>query len=143
MAAIRGRRRTPLIWALETYELHGRPTCSECTDRLKIKRGCPLDDSKAKGKAFRFESPYLGKESKLVYQCPVGLILRDSPWVYSMIDVANMSEHSPISDWNKFSLFAQTGVRLVNSERERLREAKRRNSSVFNDSSTGMRARNG
>lgn len=132
-----------MIWAIETYEQHGRPTCSECPPQWQKKRGCPLpgQEQEQAGPPFRYTSPALhGTEHAILKTCPVGKIRMDHPWVYDVIDAVGYSEHTSIRDYRKLPRFMHHAIRLVRSERERCRELKRELDQGFRDSAHGQRA---
>lgn len=72
-----------------------------------------------------FESPYLRTRGVELRECPVGLNLRESPWVFEVIETASMTDNCTPRDWYTLPAFYRKAVRVVRGERERIREAKR------------------
>ena len=74
--------------------------------------------------AWRFTSPLLNHEmpeSALIRECPVGLVLRDGPHVYDLISAHSYAENGALNPLDSPS-YLQAGIRVVASERARLRE---------------------
>ena len=133
-----------MIWALETYEQHGRPTCSECTETLKKRRGCrrPGSDYSGGSVVFRYTSPILVESGNdLLKECPVGKILREAPQTYDILDYSARIEATGVEEYSRLPRFMQQAIRLVSSERERLRELKEQKRKAAADSKFGMRRR--
>jgi Na+/H+ antiporter NhaD/arsenite permease-like protein len=52
------------------------------------------------------------------------VIIKNHPWVYEAIEYAGYAEHMTPPEYAQLSVFAKAVIRLVASERERLREIK-------------------
>ena len=88
-----------------------------------------------------YGSPMLqSEEDKRLYECPVGKVLRETPWVYDIYDLLNYAENTGIGDFQRLPAFAQQALRLGRSEQSRLLEARQREQKVSRDSKAGMRA---
>lgn len=73
---------------------------------------------------YRSSSPVLvGTDDSMVYECPVGMLLREAPWVYDVLAAAAYSESAGFEVLRQ-SAFLQSGIRLVQSEKSRHREAR-------------------
>lgn len=126
-----GCRNKKLIWALESYELLGRPTCSECNDQLRKKRGCFKPGYAIKGDtAWRFTSPRLQSEDNkpvpglnLLEECPTGAILREAPYIYDAIAAHNGLESGAFDPTLK-PRYLQECLRVIGAEKSRLWEMK-------------------
>ena len=152
-----GGRNKKLIWALESYERHGRPSCSECGDRLRKQRGCAKPGmEKVEGSScFRFTSPWLKDGDpmspegplrdgdRLLRECPLSVVLRNAPHVFSAIPLHGMVYESGSVDWFNLSPWAQSAVRVIGSERSRLRELERREKDSIRNSQIGIDVRRG
>ena len=133
----RGRRKK-LIRALESSELHGRPTCSECTERMKHVRGCkkPGHDYKMQGAPFTYSSPALqGEADRVMYECPTGYTLREAPHTFDVIESASLAENAGPDDIGRMSSYWHRAARVVASERIRLREAREHQRKAQGDAS--------
>lgn len=84
---------------------------------------------KQQGSPYRFTSPALQGKSKdhddsIMYECPVGYILREAPFVYDLLDAAVVTEHAGL-DFLSSSRYLQHAVRLISSEKSRTSELRR------------------
>lgn len=124
-----------MIWALETAERHGRPSCSECGEKMQKLRGCKKPGVNIEGSmAFRFTSPELYRMEKddavedgaysLLRSCPVGRILSDGPYVYDAIAAHSYAEAGALNPLEA-TQWLQQALRVVGSERARLRQMER------------------
>lgn len=119
-----------MILALEAAD-SWRLTCSECTPALQKQRGCkkPGFSIPLHGNPFRFDSPVLqpapdAKDSGLsiLYECPTGFILRESPWIYRLIEAASRDENLSPAEYGRMSTVYHSAARIYRSETARLRE---------------------
>lgn len=93
---------------------------------------------------WRYTSPELnGSGVDILYECPVGLILREGPQIYDAIEVANLSENMTPTEMRRLPVYMTGVMRLVASERSRLRDIKDRQEIAKRNSEYGMRRRNG
>lgn len=132
--------------------MHGRPSCSECNDKLRAQRGCRKPGYEVKGTmVWRFSSPMLvpakpvrppAVDPSILYECPVGLILRETPSIYTAIELATHAENGAI-DPTQQTAWAQSGMRVVASERARLRELRSKQQQSKGDAAYGARALRG
>ena len=132
--------------AMESAERHGRPTCSECNDMLRRKRGCkkPGFDLPQSGSPFVYSSPILqSPEDRVLRECPTGKILREAPEIYSIIESARMVEALTPDGFHRQPRYMQHAIRITSSESARLRELNRLEKTGFGDSAYGSRVRNG
>ena len=124
-----------MIWALEAAESFGRLSCSECTPEKQRKLGCGKDKVGVVGeRVFRSTSPSLlcdGKPGEL-RECPVGLVLREAPYVYKAISAASHVDNGS-SDPTAAPTWLQSMMRVVGSERARHRELKDKNRTTAGD----------
>lgn len=142
--------------ALEAYERHGRPTCSECNDRLRKQRGCKKQGFDVSGQqAFRFTSPLLYEREErekakqgthtIINECPVSYVLRHEPHVYEAINAHAYVENGALNPLTTPPWLRQA-IGVVGSERERLRrlgEKKKQSSSDSNYGARTLRASRG
>ncbi len=119
-----------MILALEAAD-SWRLTCSECTPALQKQRGCqkPGFNLPLQGNAFRFDSPALqpapGSKSpglSLLTECPTGFVLREAPWLYSMIEAAARDENLSPADRERMAPAYHVAARVYRSEVQRLNE---------------------
>jgi hypothetical protein len=110
------------VWALESAERHGRPTCTECTDKLRKKRGCKKPGFDVEGEsAFRFSSPLLNESgNEILRECPTGAVMRDAPWVYDVLGLYAYAEHGGF-EIQRQPRWVQSALQVIGSEKERLR----------------------
>lgn len=112
-------------------------SCSECTLGEMNRYGCGKDAGdiyKLSGAPHRWTSPILQcpppKDSQqynpenigLIYECPVGYLLREHSWVFDVIDTASRVEQCGPREWLALPRWFRHASRLVLSERQRLRE---------------------
>ena len=120
-----------------------RRTCSECSPKLQRHRGCHRPPSAAPpagyrdGAAMRFTSPLL--MDFVIYECPVGFVLREAPWAYDAIEATGTAENCGPREWAQLPLWYKHCVRLVRSERERLRERQNENRAAQRASGNRLR----
>lgn len=126
--------------ALETAERHERPSCSECSDLLRRRRGCRKPGYNVEGSmAFRFTSPDISEDKAIVRECPVGMLIRECPYIYDVINACGLVESGCV-DLLHAPLFLQSAYRVVSSERSRLRELKDKDRQTKRDSEYGRHA---
>ncbi len=120
--------------------MHGRPSCSECTDALQRQRGCfKPGRSVAGSRAFRFTSPALRPEDRVLRECPVGRVLREAPWSYDLLRAAAYAEQEGIGMLRQ-SRYLQQIVGIVASEKQRLREIEEKQERARRDATVGAAA---
>lgn len=130
-----------MIWALEAAERYERPSCSECSDRLKKQRGCKKPGMDIEGQMlFRSTSPLLLKNEKPdeLRECPVGFVLRECPQVYDAITAHAYSENGCFNPLES-PPWVQEMVRVVGSERARHRDNERSRVQGQRDAAIGQR----
>lgn len=111
---------------------------------MKDRRGCkrPGEDREQRGPPFMYGSPMLvDDEDRSLRECPVGLNLRETPWVYDLIDAASFCEGTGIRDYLSLPVYTRHAVRLIQSERARLWEEKQAQREAERQSGLGMKAR--
>lgn len=102
--------------------MHGRPSCSECSDALQRQRGCYKPGSAIKGnQAFRFASPLLDAKDRILRECPVGRVLREAPQTYQVLRAVSQGTEGGPSLLRESRYFQQVAG-IVASERARLSE---------------------
>lgn len=123
--------------------MHGRPTCSECTKKLQGRRGCrkPGFDMQQTGDPFVYTSPILQdpEDRRVVKECPVGMILRETPWLYDTIDACSYAGNATPAEMTRAPRYTQHATRLYNSEQSRLRELERSQNQARGDAEYGRR----
>lgn len=99
---------------------------------------------------FKFDSPALqpapGAKDKglsILYECPTGYTLRESPWVYNVIAATNHDENLSPADADRMSAYYHAAAQLVHAERARLRERRDRRRAGSNDAAYGAKVRAG
>ena len=94
-----------------------------------------------------YTSPTLqGKDDRILYECPVGKILREAPHTYSLIDAASLAENATPSERQRLPRFYWQVASIVQSERQRLREladAERQSKRDIEYAGSVMRSRRG
>jgi hypothetical protein len=113
------------VRAVEARELFDRPSCSNCSPVIRSKRGCfrpGHEELEGAGKealqAWRFTSPLLSEAEQVLLECPVGLVLRETPDVYRAIEVQSFAEQGGVDPFAQ-SPWMQDAIRIVSSERAR------------------------
>ena len=133
-----------LIRALESAETW-RPTCSECTDKLRDRRGCrkPGFDVQAQGAPFRFSSPALNEApgDAILYECPTGYLLREAPHIFSAIEAASTLDNAGPAELRQCSPYLLHAWRAYRAENAGLRELREIRRMASTDSAAGMKAR--
>lgn len=73
---------------------------------------------------FRTTSPLLDKTpAAMLRECPVSLVLRETPYVYGALSAAAHLENGGLDPY-RLSAWASEAVRIVSAERVRHRELK-------------------
>jgi hypothetical protein len=112
---------------------------------LQNERGCrkPGTDLKMTGSPFRFTSPALqGKGDAIMYECPVGYTLRESPWVYDAVEMSALAQESTgAAELATMPRFFRYAFRVYSSERNRLRELEQSRQKSKGDAAYGARLR--
>lgn len=132
-----------MIWAIEAQEGDDRLSCSECDERLQRKRGCRKPGSmvpyRERSVVYRSSSPHLiAAGADKLFECPVGLLLREAPWVYDAIAASVYAESAGLSVL-QHSAWLQAAIRLISSERARHTEGKKRRQQNRSDAEYGKR----
>jgi hypothetical protein len=139
----RRRRRKKLIRALESAETW-RPTCSECTDSLRKKRGCkkPGFHVEQSGQPFRFTSPLLQSErDQILRECPTGYLLREAPHTFDTLEAASLVENAAPTDLRRMSRYLLDSSRIRSSELHRLHDLRRLRDKARSHAGIGSRTR--
>jgi hypothetical protein len=96
--------------------------------------------------AFRSTSPHLqpkdGKEVEgrdIVRECPVGMVLRETPHVYDAVSAASNTESGAINPL-EVPRWLQDSLRIVGSERGRLFDIKQQQRRSAGDAAYAARA---
>jgi len=135
-----------LIWALEAYHRFERLKCSECGEKAKRKRVCRAwGNDYPEGEAvYRCSSPALADNPELaiLYECPVGLVQREAPYVYDVINAHSLSEGAGLALLEQ-PRWLQLAFRVIGSEQGRHREAERREQQAKTDARYGARVLKG
>jgi hypothetical protein len=94
--------------------------------------------------AFRFSSVQLLEKGKplVMRECPVGMIIREAPYVYDAIRMQTHMENGALSPLD-LSPWARSAASVVSSERARLREKPRKRDAVNSASDYGQQVRSG
>lgn len=82
---------------------------------------------------FRSSSPHLEKEHRELRECPVGSILRETPYIYSAIAASVYADNGSLNPLES-PIWLQHAMRIVASERERLRELSNKDKATKSDS---------
>jgi hypothetical protein len=91
--------------------------------------------------AWRFSSPWLERHDKdalVLRECPVGYTLREHPWLYEAISYATHIENGAM-DPTRCSAYLSSAVRVIMSERSRLRDERERKRQAEQDSKIAAR----
>lgn len=88
---------------------------------------------------FRFTSPNLSNEEKLLRECPVGMILRETPQIYDAIYAHSVSAGSGLEILNS-PQWLQSALNVIAVERDRLKEMADRDAQAARDAQIGKRA---
>ena len=106
-------------------------SCADCeaqkTDAIKRRLGCGRDPNnryELKGPPYNWTSPALADEKPML-ECPTGYILREARWVFDVIDAVNRADACGPIEWARMPRFYHHAVRVVNGERQRLRDEDR------------------
>ena len=91
---------------------------------------------------FRSTSTHLDEPDRSIRECPVGMILRETPYVYEAIGAAAHVENGALNPLNE-SPWLQGAIRVVSSERERHRRLRDELSKSRADSRAGIGVRHG
>lgn len=140
-----GGRDKKLIWAIEAHHRHGRPSCSECSDALREKRACRKPGVETKGQAvFVSSSPFIATKGApaRIYECPVGMVLREAPQAYDAIAAYGSGEQIGPSMLRE-PLWLQHAFRVIGSERARHHSMDDADRRAANDAKFGARVRAG
>lgn len=93
------------------------------------------------GGVFRYTSPMLVSQGEdMLYECPVGKILRESPLTYDIIDAVSLAENATPTDKARMPRFFWQAANLVQSERARLMELEDSEKATANDAKYGAEA---
>lgn len=141
-----GGRNKKLAMALEAHERHGQLNCNTCSDKLRLLRGCKKPGMDIKGsQAFRFASPNIPVEKSVVFECPVGVILREFPFAYETINACSFVDRAGIDGLNipQFLREAHTIVSAEKMRLDKLREQDRQTSKDANYAKQVLRSKNG
>ena len=131
------------MWALEANDMN--LSCLECNEKLKIARGCNKPGSKyGEGQmGFRTSSPLLHEKGQfLLRECPIGLVLREAPYIYEMLNLGPYVDSGNMGP-RDLPRTTQRVLAVSSNERERLRALKRKKGQGKSDSDFGARARSG
>ena len=94
------------------------------------------------GPPYVYTSPSLQNENdRMLRECPVGFILRTTPHIYAMIDVASQSEHTSMMEYARSPRSLQQAVRVVRSEQNRLSDLRQVERESKQAASIGARVR--
>lgn len=89
-------------------------------------------------------SPMLNQSNEaMLTECPVGMILRESPATYDALDAAARVESTSIAEFRALPLYMQSVARLAMSERARHMEMKDKERKYAQDSRRGTAQRRG
>lgn len=127
--------------ALEDHYLLGRHSCNDCGERQRKTLGCkkPGMDYEAQ-RSSRFTSPLLAEwKADQIYECPVGKVLRETPYLYRVINTQNHIESGAV-DPHRLSAWAVAATNVVAAERSRLMDVKKDNDGLRRDSALGSNA---
>lgn len=119
-----------MIWAIELHERYSRVNCSDCLDRHKEERGCNkpgMSYGPGKSMVFKFTSPRLRKMGRPAYhvnECPIGVILRESPYIYDLLQQRPFLESGALGP-TEVPKPTRIVAMIATSELDRLRELRR------------------
>ena len=125
---------------METYERFDKPSCVGCSQSLKKSRGCNKNGFKHGEAIYRFTSPRLndlGEEASILYECPVGKILKDAPATYEIISMQQYVESGRFGPY-ELSRVTNRALSIIYSEKARLREIKDKFNRGKRDSEYGV-----
>lgn len=93
---------------------------------------------------FRFSSPSLLEDGEplVIKECPVGLVIREAPYVFQAIRIANYVENGAVNPL-ELSPWTQQAIAIVSSERARLREETKDGDQAVRDSEYRLRMNRG
>lgn len=92
--------------------------------------------------AYRFTSPMLDEKQALLKECPIGVIIRESPYIYDAINVHVYAENGALNPL-KQSSWLQHAFNVIGSEKARLFKLKNSGKRGKSDSEYGRRMRGG
>lgn len=85
---------------------------------------------------WRFVSPRLEEADKILRECPVGAVLRETPWVYEAMAAESFVEAGAVNPLLQ-TPWLQAAMQVVAAERNRLREYERQQSQSAGDAAFG------
>ncbi len=104
-----------------------------------MQRGCNKPGYKHESNmAFRFTSPLLSEKDQVARECPIGAVLRETPYVYEAVEVATFVEVGAVNPQRQTPWMTRA-LRVVMSERARLREERKRQREGAGDAAKGAR----
>lgn len=78
-------------------------------------------------------------ELNMLRECPVGLILRDAPYLYDVISIASAAENVGPTEYARLPRYMQRAMTVVSAERSRLRELRDKQRQAERDAKYGAR----
>lgn len=90
--------------------------------------------------AFRFTSPALKEEDRLLRECPTGLVMRKTPYIYHAINAHNYAESGALNPLDS-PPWAQQAFMVIGSEKGRLLRIKNEQQLSRGQSKSGLRYR--
>ena len=112
-----------------------------------MRRGCRkpgMDYEMAGGMPFVYTSPALqSDEDRILRECPVGRILRETPHVFEAIEASAYVDNAGPRDARHIPPYLHQVWRIVSSERQRLHELKMSEAKGRRDVDIGKRVRGG
>ena len=91
---------------------------------------------------WRFTSPMLSEKDRVLYECPVGAVLREAPYLYDAIAYEGYAESGAFDPSTK-PQFLQDAMRVIASERGRMWEISRQRERSKTDAAYGAKALRG
>lgn len=88
--------------------------------------------------AWRFTSPRLKDDERILRECPVGAVLREAPYVYDAIAAESHAEAGAFDPSMK-PTYLQDAIRVVSAERGRLWDIRREREKSKGDAAYGAR----
>lgn len=112
---------------------------------LQQKRGCkkPGFSFDRREAPVVFNSPILitDPDIAILFECPVGYILREAAWCYDAIEIASLVAESSPSEFLKLPMFMQEASRVYANEKARLFEVKQKKAKADQDGKHGINVR--
>jgi hypothetical protein len=87
---------------------------------------------------WRFTSPILKEDQRILYECPTGAVLREAPHVYDAITAESYAEAGAIDPASR-PKYTQDAIRVISAEKSRLWDIKRSQDKAKSDAAYGAK----